>query len=104
MAEEKVSWQMPAYSYHGPLVFFAAFKNHLSLFPASHSIPKLFARELKRFEVSGTTIHFTPEHPLPASLVRGIVKARIEENGTRAKSKAKREKPRRKAAEPARRK
>jgi uncharacterized protein YdhG (YjbR/CyaY superfamily) len=104
MAEEKVSWRMPAYSYHGPLVFIAAFRNHLSLFPASHSIPKLFARELKRFEVSGTTIHFTPEHQLPASLVRRIVKARVAENVARAKSRAKGEKPRRKAAEPARRK
>ncbi|HBZ00766.1 MAG TPA: hypothetical protein DEO84_05525 [candidate division Zixibacteria bacterium] len=84
-AEEVISYQMPAYKYKGVLVYFAAFKNHCSLFPASKSILKIFENELKRFEASGATIHFTVEQPLPATLVRKIVKARIKQNEERHK-------------------
>jgi uncharacterized protein YdhG (YjbR/CyaY superfamily) len=79
-AEEVISYQMPAFKYHGPLVFFAAFKSHCSLFVASKTILKTFATELKPFHTAGTTIHFSPENPLPATLVKKIVKARIKEN------------------------
>jgi uncharacterized protein YdhG (YjbR/CyaY superfamily) len=84
-AEEVISYQMPAYKYKGVLVYFAAFKNHCSFFPASKSILKIFESELKRFEASGATIHFTVEKPLPAALVRKIVKARIKQNEERRK-------------------
>lgn len=100
-AEELISYQMPGYKYHGALVYFAAFKNHCSLFPASTAVVKTFAEELKNFEVSGSTIHFSPENPLPASLVKKIVKIRMAQNEERAarksKSKAKRTKPRRRS-------
>ena len=85
-AEEVISYQMPCYKYLGPLVFFAAFKDHCSLF-AGKSIPRTFRRELKPWHISGTTIHFSVEKPLPASLVRRIVKAKIKENEARAGSK-----------------
>ena len=86
-AEEKISWQMPSYKYHGMLVFFAAFKNHMSFFPASKSTVKVFKDKLKSYEISGTTIHFTAENLLPASLVRQMVKARMKENEQRAGKK-----------------
>ena len=85
-AEEVISYQMPCYKYHGPLVYFAAFKDHCSLF-AGKTIPKTFRNELKPWHISGTTIHFTAEKPLPLALVRRIVKARIEENESRARGK-----------------
>lgn len=88
-AEEVISYQMPAFKYHGLLVFFAAFKNHCSLFVASKSVMKTFSSELKPFDTSGITIHFTAENPLPAALVKKIVKARIEENELRVKHKQK---------------
>jgi uncharacterized protein YdhG (YjbR/CyaY superfamily) len=83
-AVEVISYQMPAYKYHGPLVFFAAFKDHCSLFPASKTIVGTFSDELKGYHISGTTIHFSADNPLPAALVQRIVKARIEENESRA--------------------
>jgi uncharacterized protein (DUF1697 family)/uncharacterized protein YdhG (YjbR/CyaY superfamily) len=87
MAEEVISYRMPAYKYHGPLVFFAAFKDHCSLFAVGKAILKQFGDELRPFVTSGTTIHFTADRPLPAALVRKIVKARIEENASRLEPK-----------------
>ncbi len=80
MAEEKIGWGNPYYKYHGHFLAFAAFKHHCSLFVMSSRLPKRLAKELKPYDVRNTTIRFTPESPLPAALVRKIVKARIEEN------------------------
>ena len=82
-AEEKISYQMPGYKYLGPLVFFAAFKSHCSLFAVSRSILTTLEKELQPFEVVNTTIHFTPENPLPSSVVQKIVRLRIKENEER---------------------
>jgi uncharacterized protein YdhG (YjbR/CyaY superfamily) len=88
-AEETISWRMPCYKYYGMLVFFAAFKNHMSFFPASKSTVEIFREKLKPFEISGTTIHFTAEKQLPAALVKEIVRSRVRENELRAKLKKK---------------
>jgi len=82
-AEEVISYQMPGYKYKGPVVFFAAFTNHCSLFGTSKQLLKTFEKELEPFHTSGTTIHFTPEKPLPASLVKKIVKLRMKQNEER---------------------
>ena len=84
-AEEVISYQIPMFKYHGPLVFFAAFRNHCSFYVVSKPIIEVFTSELKPWDTSGTTIHFSTKHPLPASLVKKIVKARIEENEARVK-------------------
>lgn len=89
-AEELISYQMPAYKHKGLLVFFAAFKDHCSFFVGGKSILKTIGKDLEKYETSGTAIHFTPDKPLPASLVRKIVKARIKENELRSALKAKR--------------
>jgi uncharacterized protein YdhG (YjbR/CyaY superfamily) len=81
-AEEVISYQIPTYKQNGPLVHFAAFKNHLSLVVVSKSIATLFEKELTPFKSSGRTIHFTPEKPIPATLVKKIVKERVRENGS----------------------
>ncbi len=86
-AEEVISYQLPTFKYHGPLVCFAAFKNHCSLYVISKSLMKKFSSELKPYDMTGITIHFTAEHPLPATLVKKIVKARVAENELRAKHK-----------------
>jgi uncharacterized protein YdhG (YjbR/CyaY superfamily) len=83
MAEELISYQIPAYKYLEPLVYIAAFKNHCSLFGISKALLQSLKGDLEKFHVSGTTIHFTPEHPLPVSLVKKIVKARIRQNEER---------------------
>ena len=86
-AEEVISFRMPGYRYKGMLVYFAAFEDHLSLFGAGKTLVKEFSEELEAFDVSGSTIHFTPEHPLPAALVKKMVKARVRENEERARLK-----------------
>ncbi len=86
-AEEVISYQIPMFEYHGPLVFFAAFRNHCSFYVVSKPIMDVFTSELKPWDTSGTTIHFSAKNPLPASLVKKIVKARIEENESRVKNK-----------------
>jgi len=84
-AEEVISYQIPMFKYHGPLVFFAAFRNHCSFYVVSKPIMEVFTSELKPWDTSGTTIHFSAKNPLPASLVKKIVKARIDENEARVK-------------------
>jgi len=85
-SEEVISYQIPTFKYHGPLVFFAAFRNHCSFYVVSKSIMETFSSELRLWDTSGTTIHFSAKNPLPVSLVKKIVKARIEENEARAKN------------------
>ena len=80
-----ISYQIPTYKHEGPLVHFAAFENHCSFVVVTKSIISAFKKELEPFKTSGTTIHFSPEKPLPASLVRKIVKARLKENEERLK-------------------
>jgi uncharacterized protein YdhG (YjbR/CyaY superfamily) len=79
-AEEVISYQMPGYKYHGMLVYFAAFKDHCSLFPASKKVLEVFREELKTYKTFGGTIQFTKDHPLPVKLVKQIVQYRIKEN------------------------
>jgi uncharacterized protein YdhG (YjbR/CyaY superfamily) len=87
-AEETISYAMPAYKLNGPLVYFAAFKAHCSFFPGSKSIMKRFGKELSPFDATGGTIRFSPDHPLPASLVQRIVRARVKENEARRASRS----------------
>jgi len=77
-ATEAISYGMPAFKYKGTLVWFAAFTNHCSLFPTA-SVIKAFKNELKGYETTKGTIHFPVDKPLPAALVKKMVKARITE-------------------------
>lgn len=79
-ATETISYQMPTFKYHGRAsVGFAAFKNHCSLFPYSAKVMELCEEELNSYETSKGTIRFQINRPLPAALVKKIVKMRIEE-------------------------
>ena len=82
-AEELISYKMPAYKFHGMLIYFAAFKDHCSLFPGSKAVINKFREELKEYSLGPGTIQFTVEKPLPATLVKKIVKERMQENTTR---------------------
>jgi len=89
---EVISYRIPVFKYEGrPLVGIGAAKNHCSFFTMSSSmIPKLArmrARELRGYEVSGATIHFSPDKPLPAGLVTKLVRGRIAENEVLRKRK-----------------
>lgn len=79
-ATEVISYQIAAFKYHRLLVGFAAHPNHCSFYLMSPKLATAFKNELKSYDVSGATIHFQANKPLPAALVRKIVKARIAEN------------------------
>jgi uncharacterized protein YdhG (YjbR/CyaY superfamily) len=78
-ATERISYRIPAFEYKGMLIWFAAFSGHCSLFPTSSMIEK-FKDDLKRYVISKGTIQFPVDKPLPATLVKKIVKARVAEN------------------------
>jgi len=80
-ATETISYQMPAFKDHGRiLVYYAAFKDHCSLYPASEAVMEALGDELKPYFAGKGTIRFPADKPLSAALVRKIVKARLEEN------------------------
>jgi uncharacterized protein YdhG (YjbR/CyaY superfamily) len=79
-ATEAISYRIPTFKYKGPLVAFAAFSNHCSLFPMSASLIEAFKKELKGFHTSKGTIRFPVDKPLSAALVKKLVKARIAQN------------------------
>ena len=83
-AEEGISYRIPVFKLNGPLVFFAAYDDHCSMFVPGKELVASLKSELKGFHASGATIHFTPDHPLPAAVVRKIVKARVVANLDRA--------------------
>jgi uncharacterized protein YdhG (YjbR/CyaY superfamily) len=78
-ATEAISYRMPTFRYKGGLVAYAAFSNHCSLFPMSLAVMAAFQDQLKGFETFKGTIHFPLDKPLPAALLKKIVKARIAE-------------------------
>jgi uncharacterized protein YdhG (YjbR/CyaY superfamily) len=81
-ATESISYQIPTFKYQGSLVAFAAFPNHLSFYPMSPSVMEAYRDELEPYNTSKGTIRFSAGRPLPAALVKKLVKARIQENET----------------------
>ncbi|HEV2248787.1 MAG TPA: DUF1801 domain-containing protein [Terriglobia bacterium] len=78
-ATEAISYGMPAFKYNGILVWFAAFSNHCSLFPTASVIDALRV-DLRGFRVSKGTVQFPTDKPLPASLVKKMVKLRVAQS------------------------
>lgn len=75
-ATETISYRMPAFRHKGVLVWFAAFSNHCSLFPTA-SVIEAFKDDLKGFSTSKGTIHFPTGKPVPAAIIKKLVKARV---------------------------
>jgi uncharacterized protein YdhG (YjbR/CyaY superfamily) len=75
-ATETISYRIPAFKHKGMLVWFAAFSDHCSFFPTA-SIIEAFKSELKGFSTSKGTIQFPTDKPLPSTLVKKLVKARV---------------------------
>ena len=77
--EETMSYGIPTIKYKGKnLIHFAAFKNHMSLFPGPKVI-KLLGKKLDTFKISKGTIQFTKDSPIPESLIARMVKIRLDE-------------------------
>ena len=80
-AEECISYGLAAFRLNGrPLVAFGATANHCAFYPMNSTIVEAFQGQLKSFETSKGTIRFSPDSPLPAALVKKLVKVRVAEN------------------------
>jgi len=85
-AEEVISYQMPAYKYHGMLCFFAAFKDHYSLF-VSPAVREVFSKDLASFKTTKSAIHFPFNKPIPVTLIEEIIRFAAISNLEKAESK-----------------
>ena len=79
-ADESFSYRMPGFKLDGrTLVWYAAFKNHCSMFPMTGPIRRKLAKDLKGYETSKGTVRLPLTKPMPVGLVKKLVKARIAE-------------------------
>lgn len=79
-ATEAIGYGIPTFRYKGGLVAYAAFKKHCSFFPMSLAVLESLKDELKGYQTSKGTLQFPVDKPLPAALVKKMVKARVAEN------------------------
>jgi uncharacterized protein YdhG (YjbR/CyaY superfamily) len=88
-AEEYISYQLPAFRLDGkPLVAFGATAKHCAFYPMSGTIVGAHREELKDYDTSKGTIRFQAARPLPATLVRKLVRARIAEHAAQQRPAA----------------
>lgn len=79
-AEESISYRIPTYKLGGePVLYFAAWKKHYSLYPASGRLLAAFEKDLAPYEVNKSTIRFSFEEPVPVKLIGRIAKFRAKE-------------------------
>lgn len=88
-AVECISYGMPAFRYQGALVGYAAFKDHCSFFPMSAALLDEFEEDVKGYRTAKGTLQFPRDKPLPARLVKQIVKIRVLQNEEKAAAKRK---------------
>jgi len=86
-AEEVISYNIPAFRQTGILVWYAAFHKHIGLYPKASAMAA-FKTQLADYKTSKGAIQFPIERPIPASLVKKIIKFRLKENEQRAKQRA----------------
>jgi uncharacterized protein YdhG (YjbR/CyaY superfamily) len=86
-AQEAISYRMPYYAYHGRLIYFAAHKNHVGMYPIIGREKDLYAKELQPYLAKRATLQFPIGQPLPIGLVKKVVKERAKENEARATPK-----------------
>lgn len=87
-AEEKISYQMPTFFLNGNLIHFAAFKNHIGLYPTP-SGTEAFKEEIARYKAAKGSIQLPLDDPMPLKLISRIVKFRVAENLQKVKVKGK---------------
>ena len=78
-AQEKISYQMPAFFLNGNLVYFAAYAKHIGFYPGANSI-KAFKRKLSKYKSSKGAVQFPIEEPLPKQLIKQMVRFKLAEN------------------------
>jgi uncharacterized protein YdhG (YjbR/CyaY superfamily) len=87
-AEDAFSYRIPGYKIGGKaLIWYAAFKNHVSLYPMTATVRRAYADELAGYKMSTGTVQFPLDRPIPVALVKKLVRARIAEMRAKAKGK-----------------
>lgn len=88
-AEEVISYNIPTYKLHGePVLYFAGWKQHYSLYPATNGVVAAFQQDLAPYQVHKGTIRFPLSGPVPTQLIERIAKFRAKEVAEREKAKA----------------
>jgi uncharacterized protein YdhG (YjbR/CyaY superfamily) len=85
-SEEIISYNMPAFTLKGILVYFAGYKNHIGFYPTSSGI-EAFKTEFSKYKWAKGSVQFPIDKPLPLRLITKIVKFRVKENLERAEAK-----------------
>ena len=91
-AQEKISYQMPAFAYKGNLVYFAAWKEHIGFYPGSTDATKDLQDELAEYEQSKGAIRFPYDKSIPYELIGKITTYRVAQNIEKAEQKVKKKK------------
>jgi len=98
-AEETISYGMPAFRLHGRIIlYYAGWKQHLSLYPGNARLVAELADELTQYEVRKGTIQFPLDKPVPAKLIARIARYRAQEAAEAQKEKATATKPARRGS------
>ena len=79
-AEEVISYNIPAFKYHGMLVYYTAHKKHIGFYPGNKAVNEVFKNDLSSYKTSKGTIQLPFSKPIPKSLIKNIVKFRVKEN------------------------
>lgn len=87
-AKEVISYNMPAFTLQGMLVYYAAYKGHIGFYPTPSGI-EAFKKELSAYNGAKGSVQFPIDKPMPLDLIAKIVKYRVEQNLTRARLKGK---------------
>jgi uncharacterized protein YdhG (YjbR/CyaY superfamily) len=83
-ATETISYRMPYYAHHGRLIYFALMRGWVGLYMLGRAKSK-YAKELKPYLSGVSTARFPLDRPLPAGLIRKVVKERVAENEARVR-------------------
>jgi uncharacterized protein YdhG (YjbR/CyaY superfamily) len=86
-AQESISYRIPAFNLGGPLVYFAAFKSHLGVYPVTPAVRERFAAEVAKYGAGKGTLRFPFDQPVPYQLIGRVVAVRVEENLRRKSGK-----------------
>jgi uncharacterized protein YdhG (YjbR/CyaY superfamily) len=85
-AKEKISYKMPAFTLDGDLIYFAAFKRHIGIYPPVQGDEKL-SKEIARYRGEKGNLKFPLDEPIPYALIRRLVKFRVKEHLIKVASK-----------------
>ena len=89
-AKKTISYQIPAFSLGGPLVYFAAFKNHIGFYPPVSGDARL-KKAIEPYAGEKGNLRFPLDRPIPYGLIKRIVKLRVKQNLAKAAARGRKE-------------